>query len=343
MARGRAQSPPTRHKDRLARFRLVDKHDDANTRRLLSELHAIERHPDGGEIHVGGHTFLEKHPSKVLWPELGVTKADLMRYYIRMAPVLLPYLRDRPLSFRRFEAGIAGKSQFHQRMKFPTPPGVRTAAFTAEGKTFEPRLIAGDLMTLLYCVHVDIISQDVWLSRVNHPDQPDYAVFDLDPQPSVPFRQVVDVACWLREVLDQYGVLHGVKTSGMSGLHIYVPIIHTDYPTARAFVRQFASYVARRHPGLATVARMIHDRGRRVYIDPDQNMRAKTMAAPYSARHSAFAGVSAPVTWQELDDGAQPQDFTILTMRDRLSTVGELWNSLSRRPLDLGKLIQSAA
>ena len=155
--------------------------------------------------------------------------------------MLLPHIKDRPLSFRRFARGIHDPSQFHQRIKWPTPPGVRTASFTAKAKQFETRLIAGDLTTLLYCVNLAIISQDVWLSRLEEPDRPDYAVFDLDPSPALPFERVVTAAFRLHELLDEHKVPHGVKTSGMSGLHIYVPVMNTDYHTTRLFVTQFAS------------------------------------------------------------------------------------------------------
>jgi bifunctional non-homologous end joining protein LigD len=281
-----------------------------------------------------------KHPARVLWPDLQITTVDLMRYYVDVAPVLLRHTQDRPQSFRRFAEGIHGPSQFHQRIKWPVPPGVRTASFPAKGKQFETRLIAGDLTTLLYCVSLAIISQDVWLSRIAEPDRPDYAVFDLDPAPSLPFKRVVDVARRVRGVLEGYGVPHGVKTSGVSGLHIYVPVVNADYPTTRLFVTQVAAKVAARFPDLATVTRTIRQRGARVYLDSDQNMRAKTMSAPYSARHSPFAGVSAPVTWKELEDGARPQDFTVFTMPDRVRAVGDLWTSLRRRPLDLGRLLR---
>jgi bifunctional non-homologous end joining protein LigD len=247
------------------------------------------------------------------------------------------------LSFRRFAQGIQGPSQFHQRIKWPVPTGVRTASFAAKGKDFETRLIAGNLTTVLYCVNLAIISQDIWLSRILSPDSPDYAVFDLDPAPSLPFERVVEVALRLHQALEEYGVPHGVKTSGVSGLHVYVPVVHTDYHTTRSFVAQFASKVAAGCPDLATVIRTIRQRGARVYLDPDQNMRAKTMSAPYSARHSVFCGVSAPVTWEELKQGVRPEDFTIFTMVDRVEAVGDLWTSLRRRPLDLGQLVNRAA
>ena len=310
---------------------------------VIRELQRLASRSTDGVLHLEGHRLSVKHPAKVLWPESGITIVDLMRYYLEVAPVLLRHTQDRPQSFRRFAHGIQGPSQFHQRIKWPVPAGVRTASFSAEGKHFETRLIAGDLTTLLYCVNLAIISQDVWLSRVNEPDRPDYAVFDLDPASSLPFERVVDVARRVRDVLEELGVSHGVKTSGVSGLHIYVPVAGADYETTRLFVTQVAANVAARCPDLATITRTIRQRGDRVYLDPDQNMRAKTMSAPYSARHSSFAGVSAPVTWKELEDGARPEDFTILTVPDRLRRRGDLWKQLHERPLDLGQLLKKAA
>src|SRR5215217_5174534 len=192
-------------------------------RHLLRALDRLEGEPNGGIIELdAGRTLSIKHPTRVLWPHLGTTTLDLMRYYVRMAPVLLPYIKDRPLSFRRYPDGIEGPSQFHQLIKWPTPPGVRTASFVAKGKAFETRLIGGDLTTLLYCVNLAILSQDAWLSTVERPDSPDYAVFDLDPAPGVRFQQVIQVARRLREVLEKHAVPHGVKISGVSGLHVYV-------------------------------------------------------------------------------------------------------------------------
>ena len=311
---------------------------------LLAQLDVLQGQAAGGVLTIdGGHRLTVKHPAKVLWPKLGLTTVDVMRYYVRVAALMLPHIKNRPLSFRRFSEGIHGPSQFHQRIKWPTPPGVRTASFPAKARQFETRLIAGDLTTLLYCVNLAIISQDVWLSRLEDPDRPDYAVFDLDPSLALPFEQVVTAALALHELLEQHGVPHGVKTSGVSGLHIYVPVMNADYSLTRMFVTQFASRVAARYPRLATVTRTIQRRGSRVYLDPDQNMRAKTMSAPYSARHSEFAGVSAPVTWKELQSGARPEDFTLLTMPERLGRVGDLWTALRHRPLDLGRLIREAA
>ena len=309
---------------------------------LIVQLSRLTSQAAPGVVQLGEHRLPVKHPTKVLWPELGMTTVDLMRYYIEIAPVLLPHTRDRPLSFRRFAQGIHGPSQFHQRIKWPVPAGVRAASFAAKNKQFETRLIAGDLTTLMYCVSLAIISQDVWLSRISQPDTPDYAVFDLDPAPSLPFKRVVDVAWRVRDVLEEYGVPHGIKTSGVSGLHVYVPVVGADYHTTRLFVAQVGAKVAARCPDLATVTRTIRERGPRVYLDPDQNMRAKTMSAPYSARHSSFAGVSAPLTWEELDHGARPEDFTISNLPERVRRIGDLWSSLGRRRLDLGELIKKA-
>src|SRR4030095_1791097 len=245
---------------------------------LTAQLDALQGQPSGGVLTVDGrHRLTVKHPTKVLWPQSGLTTVDVMRYYVRVAPVLLPHVKDRPLSFRRFAQGIDGPSQFHQRIKWPTPPGVRTASFAAKAKQFETRLIGGDLTTLLYCVSLAIISQDVWLSRLEQPDRPDYAVFDLDPSPSLPFERVVTAALKLHELLQEHRVPHGVKTSGLTGLHIYVPVTNTDYRLTRMFVTQFASTVAARYAELATVTRTIQRRGRRVSLDPDHTMGAKTV------------------------------------------------------------------
>src|SRR5581483_11521880 len=243
-----------------------------------------------------------------------------------IAPYILPALDDRPLSFKRFPHGLRRPETFHQRIKWRVPPGVRVESVKAADRVFEPRLIGGSLATLLYGVQIDFISMDPWLSRVHSPDHPDYAVIDLDPGAGVPFVRVADVAKWLHELFELAGIVTVVKTSGIGGLHLIVPLAKgTDYRQARALAMTFATRVARRHPEHATVERAIAARGRRVYLDCDQNLRAKTIAAPYSARHSVFAGISAPLRWSELDRPVKPDQFTVQTIQERLRHVGDLW------------------
>jgi bifunctional non-homologous end joining protein LigD len=173
------------------------------------------------------------------------------------------------------------------------------------------------------------ISQDPWFSRVQSPGDADFCAIDLDPPPGVPFARVLDVARWIRDELDTLGVASLAKTSGSSGLHIYIPLApKTTYESALIFCELVATLVAEKHPKAATVERAVRARGSRVYIDYLQNIEGKTLACAYSARASAYAGVSTPLSWKEVDEGVRREDFTIRTVPDRLKQVGDLWEPL---------------
>jgi bifunctional non-homologous end joining protein LigD len=188
------------------------------------------------------------------------------------------------------------------------------------------------------------ISQDPWFSRVMHPEFADYAAFDLDPPDEVPFARVLDVARWIRDELDAHGAIGVAKTSGSDGLHIYVPLpAGTPYEAGMIYCQIVAALVERKHPRLATTERAVKARGKRVYIDCLQNILGKTLATAYSARASSYAGVSTPVTWQEIDEGFDRTDFTIATTPARFETVGDLWAKLRKsKGVDLNKVARLA-
>ena len=296
-----------------------------------SAAHGVLTFGDGGTLVVDN---LHKH----LWRTLGITKAELMRYYIRLSPFLLPPIADRPLTYRPFPHGVDRRpDRYHQRVLHAVPQGVRVESFKGAEKDYEPRFIGGSLITLLYMVQHHVISQDAWLSTVHAPDYPDLAVLDLDPMPDVPFQQVVDVARWLHDELEALDVPHFLKTSGSSGLHIYLPLAHeTSFRQSEEFCELLARLVAQKHPRQATVERIVRSRGKRVYLDYLQNLPGKTVATAYSIRANAFAGISAPLKWEELTSVLGPDDFTIRTIEHRLQSTGDLWAALREtRRIDL--------
>ena len=304
---------------------------------LIAQLDAIEatggtgtlRLPDGTRLRVG-------HLRKVFWPPGSITKGDLFRHYLRVAPVLLPVLADRPLVMRRHPNGIEGKAFYQHRAPAPAPAGVRVETPDADTNP-RPHLIGGALATLLYCTQLAAISQDPWLSRLSSEEAPDHVVLDLDPPDDLPFARVRDVARWIRDALDAIGVAGFPKTSGAGGLHVYIPMPpEVSYESGQLFCQIIATIVANRHPKAATIERMVASRGRRVYIDYLQNHLGKTLASAYSARASTFAGISTPVTWAEIDERVSPKDFTVLTFGARLDAVGDLWALLrTATPADL--------
>ena len=272
------------------------------------------------------------HLDKVFWPGLGITKGALLRYYAWVAPLLLPAVADRPVVMRRFPDGIRGKAFYQQRAPADVAPGVRVERLPVDTEV-PSRLVGGSLITLLFMAQIAAISQDPWFSRVGSLDDADHVVLDLDPMPGVPFATVVDVARFIHEELDRIGTPSVPKTSGATGMHVYIPLPPgTSYETGRIFCEIVATLVAERHPRAATVERAVDARGRRVYIDYMQNLRGKTLATAYSARGSEFAGVSTPLTWREVHAGVDPRDFTLTTLPARVHRVGDLWAPLRQSP-----------
>ena len=289
---------------------------------------------------------------KVFWPQPGVTKGDLVRFNLRVAPYLLPVVADRPLVMKRFPNGIDGKWFYQHRAPDQNPDGIRVAMVRESPERAEtgvPYLIGGTLQTLVYMAQLAVLSQDPWFSRLPDIEHADVVALDLDPMPGAPFTRVLEVARWLHDELERLGTPCVPKTSGSSGLHIYIPLPPgTPYDAGTIFCQILATIVASRHPKAATVERMVKKRPADiVYIDYLQNIYGKTLATAYSARASTFAGVSTPLTWDEVHDGLKsglaPQDFTMRNIFDRLDTVGDLWARLrTEPPADLRAVLQYA-
>jgi bifunctional non-homologous end joining protein LigD len=314
--------------------------DMARSEQLIAQLEQIEQGPGSGVLHLpGGQRLDVSNLRKVFWPKLKITKGELMRYYVRVAPFLLPVVKDRPLIMKRFPNGVDGKAFYQQRAPTSVSPGVRVATLP-DDKDVPSRLIGGDLITLLYMTQLAVISQDPWFSRVQSPHVADHAAIDLDPMPGVKFAWVLDVARWVRDELEKLNVKGFPKTSGASGIHIFIPLASgTPYDAGQIFCQIVATVVATKHPKVATVTRSVHARGQKVYVDYLQNIEGKSLACAYSARASDFAGASTPLTWKEIDEGVDPRDFTIRTLVDRLAKVGDLWRPLlASKGVDLGKL-----
>ena len=289
----------------------------------------------------GGARLNVTNLHKVFWPRQKFTKGDLFRYYARVAPVLLPVIADRPLVMKRFPNGIAAKP-FYQHRAPEVPPGVRMEMVAAAEQ--RPQIVGGSLTTLMYTTQLAAISQDPWFSRVGTPYFADHAAFDLDPAPGVPFARVLEIALAIREELDALGAEGVPKTSGSDGLHVYVRLPpETGYETGLIFCQIIATVVANKHPKLATIERSIAARGKRVYVDYLQNILGKTLASAYSVRASDYAGVSMPLTWREVEDGIEREDFTIRTAPSRIESVGDLWETLrTSKPVDLARVSRYA-
>ena len=320
---------------------------------LLDRLSLLESTRKDGDLELpNGDTLRVTNLWKVFWPALGITKGDLIRYYADVASVLLPHVRDRAMVMKRFPNGVGGMAFYQQRHPETPPAGVRRVELPkhldpideAEGPRL--RLIGGSLTTLLYMTQLAAISQDPWFSRVADPLHADYVAIDLDPGDGATFANVLDVARWVKEELDRFSIPGFAKTSGASGLHIYIPLPpRTTYETGQLLCQIVATIVATKHPKVATVERMVKRRPRNtVYVDYLQNIIGKTIATAYSARASDFAGVSTPLTWKEVAAGVDPRDFTIRTASARFRKVGDLWAALrTSKPVNLKAVLAKAA
>jgi bifunctional non-homologous end joining protein LigD len=321
----------------------------AASRRVIDQLQALEdARRDGAITLPNGDSIKITNPAKVFWPKQKITKGELLRYYATVSPYLLPAVEDRPLVMKRFPNGITEQAFYqHRRVQEQPPPGVRTEVLPdGLDPVAEPgssRFVGGSLTTLLYMTQIASISQDPWFSRVQAPLFADQVAIDLDPGEGATFATVLDVARWVRDELRALGVPGVPKTSGSRGLHIYIPLPpKTTYESGQLLCQIVATVVATKHPKAATVERMVRRRPRgTVYVDYLQNILGKTLATAYSARASDFAGVSTPLTWEEVDTGVDPTDFTIRTAPARFAEVGDLWARLrTSKPVDLTAVVR---
>jgi bifunctional non-homologous end joining protein LigD len=304
---------------------------------MTAQLQDLEGRKRDGRLTLPNGDWLDvTNLQKVFWPEPQYTKGDLLRYYARIAPFILPVVADRPLVMKRFPNGVEQQAFYQHRAPDVYPRGVRVEH--VPGADVPTMFVGGDLKTLLYMTQLAAISQDPWFSKMDALDEADVVAIDLDPQPGATFRQIQDVAMWVYEELQRLKVPSFAKTSGSEGLHIFIPLPPgSTYEVGVLFCQIIATIVATKHPKVATIERMVKRRpNKTVYVDYLQNIPGKTLACAYSARASAFAGVSTPLKWSEVDDQIAPQDFTIKTIETRLKKVGDLWAGLrTTRPADL--------
>jgi bifunctional non-homologous end joining protein LigD len=290
-----------------------------------------------------GVTIPTSNLDKVYFPKTGTTKGDVMRYYESVARHILPAIKDRPLVLKRYPDGAGGKSFFQQNAPADVPDGVRVEDVPTDGATAR-RIVGNGLDTLIYCVQLGAIDVNPWHSRVGRLDFPDYTILDLDPGPKASFDTVVQVARWVKEALDDAGMKAALKTSGASGLHVYVPLPpRTGEESSRLIAQLIATRVAESHPAEATVERSIAKRPpKAVYVDYLQNVVGKSVASMLSVRPRPEPTISAPLDWSELKAGLDPRDFTIDTPEKELGERGKLWLETMGKKNSVGRLTRRA-
>jgi bifunctional non-homologous end joining protein LigD len=267
---------------------------------------------------------------KIFWPELGLTKRDLLQYYADVAPVLLPHLRDRAMVMKRYPNGIHGKCFFMKRTPSPRPEWIETCEILHGSGNRIAFPMVQDLASLLWLVNLGCIDLNQWYARCDDVDRPDYLHFDLDPGAGAEFDRVRETALVVRDALRSLGMAPLVKTSGSKGLHLYVPIVRGPVQKrVWSFAKSLAKELDARHPDLITAEYRIADRPRgRVLVDYNQNAWGRTLASVYSVRPVEQATVSTPLTWDEVERGAEIADFRIDNVPARVRKLGDLWAPL---------------
>jgi bifunctional non-homologous end joining protein LigD len=259
-----------------------------------------------------GRTIQVSHLEKRSWPEAGVTKGDLLRYYRRMAPVLLPYLQDRPVTLRLFPDGVEGYSYWRREPPEQAPAWLRSVSYRPKTVTHVIHLpLIDDAAGLLWLANQGCVEFHAWGARLPDLAQPDQAILDLDPGSEATFAEVLQAVLWVREVLERLGVRGYAKTSGGRGLHIYLPLAPGQtFAGVRAWVKALAQQLASASPELIALAHGPTHRGRQVTIDDAQNSLGRNTAAPYTLRAHPDASVSAPLGWEEIEAGDfSPRDL----------------------------------
>jgi len=306
---------------------------EALARDVVGQLERIERAGGDGELDLGrGRTLHVSSLDKAYFPKAGLTKGDLMRYYARVAPVLLPAIADRPLALKRYPEGAAGFSFFQQDPGEHVPEVVRVEEVDTEDKGRERRLVGGDLATLLYTAQIGTIAVNAWHSRMRSLRRPDYCVLDLDPGEGIPFPRIVQAALWVREALRGLKLDGVPKTSGSRGIHVVIPLgPRATYDLSAEVAETVAVAVAEAHPEHATVERSLSARPRgTIYVDHLQNAYGKTLASVLSVRAKPAATVSMPLSWRQLNATLDPTDFTLETVPRRLAAARLAWAAVGK-------------
>jgi bifunctional non-homologous end joining protein LigD len=277
---------------------------------------------------------------KVFWPKEGYTKGDLIRYYDQVADTLLPYLHERPIHMLRYPDGIDGKAFYQKDAPDHTPDWVLTESIESDGDVIR-YIICNDRDTLIFMINLASIDLHPWFSRRATRDNPDWVVFDLDAKES-PFTDVVKIAREMGKVLRGIGLRPYLKTSGATGLHVFVPVKPGyTYDHTRQFCEAVATHVASEHKDIATVERVVSRRRSRVYVDFGQNRRGQTVVPPYVVRPRPGAPVSTPLDWDELDLDLDPLRFNMGNLLPRLARYGDLFQGTLRDPQDLLPAIEA--
>jgi bifunctional non-homologous end joining protein LigD len=293
----------------------------------------IPRDTDNVVLVVSGREVRLTNLRKIFWPELKLTKGDLLRYYASVADLLLPHVKDRAMVMKRYPHGASGEFFFMKRAPAPRPDWIEICSIEHESGNVIDFPMVQDLASLLWVVNLGCIDLNQWYARCDDVDRPDYLHFDLDPGVGAPFERVLETAQIVKDALDTLKMPSLVKTTGSKGLHLYVPIVRGPVQKqVWTFAKALAQELAARHPDVITAQYRVANRPRgRVLVDYNQNRWGSTLASIYSVRPRPEATVSTPVTWTEIARGVRIEDFTMLNVPRRLAKRGDLWKPLLQK------------
>jgi bifunctional non-homologous end joining protein LigD len=291
-------------------------------------------------IKISGQNLKVTHLDKIFFPKEKITKGEVIEYYRKIAPFILPYLKDRPESLNRHPNGILGKNFFQKDFAYQPPNFVKTKKiFSESNDDYINFLVCENILTLIYLANLGCIEMNPWFSTIKHLEKPDYAVIDLDPE-DISFEKVVEIALEVHNLLGKLKVPNFCKTSGATGMHIYIPLgAKYTYDQAKEFSHLVAVLVNRKIPNITSVERNPKKRQKKVYLDYLQNRKGQTLAAPYSLRPKPGAPVATPLEWKEVKKGLSPSQFTIKTIFPRLKKKGDIFKGIFGKGIDLKKVL----
>jgi bifunctional non-homologous end joining protein LigD len=283
------------------------------------------------------HRIEVTHEDKILFPKIGLTKRDLIDYYVSISPIMLPYLHNRPLTLHRFVEGVGSEGFYQKDASDYFPSWIKRIAIPKKSGTTH-YVMANNAATLAYLTNQLTIEYHPWLSRADKLHQPDRMIFDLDPAGKANFKLVVWAACVIKEFLETLGLPAFVMTTGSRGLHVLVPLkrVHT-FEVVRAFSRTVGACLAAQFPKKMTIAMRLADRGNAIFIDILRNGFTATAIAPYAVRARENASVATPLHWKELRDGtvSSSAQFTIQTIGKRLAHMKDPWLDMQKQAVTL--------
>lgn len=297
-----------------------------------------------GLLTIGARDVKVSNLDKLWWPESGITKGDVLSYYIAIAPWLLPHLKDRPLVLTRYPDGPSGNSFYQKNTPSHAPEWLRTFPLQSEGGRTINYCLADDLAALIWIVNSGGFEIHPFLSRIQHLDNPDFVVFDLDPMERGTWEHVCQTALLVRDALTHWGLVGYPKASGATGLQVFVPIDPVySYGAVRDFALMLSQAVQAALPAITTLERKIAKREGKLYLDYLQNVRGKTLASVYGVRPQPGATVSTPLNWAEVEQmQVRASDFTIRTVPSRLQQLGDLYAPLLTNRQSLDKVLAKA-